>query len=83
MILNDVPINLRQKQFTGPFYIDETILQLESLGKVNGISLNGSGCKYLKIQSMDVILSELDILRGTSYVSIPRNHKAIINVKST
>ena len=46
------------------------------------MQVNGSEMRYLRIKSMIVKLSDLDIIGDTSYVERPINHRSIINVKN-
>ena len=58
--LNDVHINLGQKQLTAPVYINNTNVKPYFLGQVEETQLNGSGWSYLRIQIIRVTMSKLD-----------------------
>ena len=80
--LNDIHINLGQKQSTPPGCINNINFKPDFLGKMGEIQLNVFGWRYLGTRSMDVKFSKLDIIDGTSYVELPIDHRSIINVKN-
>ena len=45
--------------------------------------VNGSEWRYSRIKTLNVKLSDLDIIGGTSYLELPINHRLIRNVKNT
>ena len=59
-----------RKQLTTPDCINNINLQLEFLGKFE-IEQNGSGWRFLRKKIMDVKVSKLADIRGTSYVELP------------
>ena len=82
-IFNDDHISLGRKTLTTQDCMNNIIYQPVFLAKGAEIHLNGSGSRNIQIQSMDVKLSNLDNLPGTSYVELLTNHRSSVSLKKT
>ena len=81
--MSETDINLWQIYLTTPDSTNRIILQPPFLRKMDEIQLNGYSWRYSEKYSMDDTLSNLAVKGEPSYVPLPTNQTANINMEDT